>query len=85
MKKVTTTNVNFFYFGCDMFQFNFEYFYNIVLSDKKRVSLFNLLFHIRPENQSASAPCSGVKPPYRSHWQNINSPGGCDGLIRAAT
>ena len=31
-------------------------FYNTALSDKKKVSLFNLLFQIQLENQSASLP-----------------------------
>ena len=45
-----------------LIKFNFEYFYNTTLLDKK-VSLFNLLYQIWPENQSAYLP--GVRAPWR--------------------
>ena len=52
---------------------------NIVSSDK-RVSLFNLLFQIRPDSQPASLHFYGIRPPCRLHRQSINIPGGVKGL-----
>ena len=51
-------------------------FYNTALSVKK-VSLFNLLFQIRAENQSASLP-------WQLQLQLINFTGGVEGLKSAA-
>ena len=56
----------------------------LVLSYKSR-SLFLVLFHSWPENQSASLPYSWVTPPWWQHWHTNKHPGGRDGLKPAAT
>ena len=47
----TTANLYFYLFYVTVSLILNSYFYNTVLSDKK-VSLFKLLFQIRPENQT---------------------------------
>ena len=42
-------------------------------------------FQIRPENQSASLPYSGVRPPSWQHQQSINLTGEFEGLKNVAT
>ena len=51
----------------------------------KLVSIFNLLFQIRAENQSTFLSNSWVKRPCRLHRQPINILGRVEGLKGAAT
>ena len=65
-----------------MFQFKYNILAivnNIVLSDKKKVSLFNVYFQIRLESQSVSLPYSWVTPPWRPQAKAITFPGGLEG------
>ena len=51
---ITTANL-YLYLFCVSISLILTRFYNAAFSEKKK-SLFNLLFQIRPENQSASLP-----------------------------